>query len=187
VPFAVTLPLDTPSAVPVQLLWERLADAGLSRDSHDLAYVPHLTLAVIDDAADLDALIGRLGRLAPSLSALQTTFVGFGVVPGVPSVLWLAPVVTAPLLQMQRDICGTISAQLLHPHYRPGEWVPHVTLAKDLVDTAAAIALVATGWSAQTSHLRRLELVRFRPIKHLWATDLPAACESPPALPVWRR
>ena len=68
--------------------------------------------------------------------------------------LWLAPAASAELLERQACICGLRSGTELHPHYRPGAWAPHLTLANDLTSDGAAEALrlCSSGWTPFAPH-----------------------------------
>jgi hypothetical protein len=51
--------------------------------------------------------------------------------------------VTTTMLERQASVVAAVlrSGAAVHPHYRPGEWIPHVTIAPRL--TLAQLPLVA--------------------------------------------
>ena len=170
-PYAVTLRLDPVAAARVTDLWTALARDGLT-DLLDLGYAPHITLAVLHDGAA--SVAETVARVAAGWRGRRVRFAGFGVFPGPPAVLWLAPVPDAGLLGLQRELCDALPTAHLHPHYRQGAWVPHATLAEDLTVSglAEALACVSDGWAPFAGTLDQVDLVRFRPVSVLWQTRL---------------
>ncbi len=131
-------------------VWHRLAESGLSSletYSH-LRHRPHLSLAVgsnldVRDTAvlaDIAAVVhaGPLPRL--HLPALATFAGNRGI-------LFLAAVATAPLLALHERVDDVLQAHRIDrwPHYLPGSWVPHCTLAMDLprADLSSAVRLLS--------------------------------------------
>jgi len=58
--------------------------------------------------------------------------------------VWLAPAATTPLPELQRSVVEAVRATgaEVHPHYRPGDWLPHLTLAPRL--SLADLGVVAS-------------------------------------------
>jgi 2'-5' RNA ligase len=173
-PYAVTLRLDPVAGARVTAMWTSIAAGGASDLLH-LGYAPHLTLAVLCEG---DApLQERVRQATAGWRRLNVRFAGFGVFPGPQAVLWLAPVPTAALLSWQRALCDALPADRLDPHYRPGNWMPHVTLGEDLTPAALATAYdrTASDWEPFTATLEQVDLVRFRPVSLLWHARLPGS------------
>jgi 2'-5' RNA ligase len=172
---AVNLRLDVDASARVRALWDALSAAGFANHAARLGYEPHLTLALLDDAADA----ARLGRIVREVTAdwhaMRLSLSAVAAFPADPATLWLAPTVTTPLLDLHASLCAALPAP--HPNYRPGAWIPHITLADDVTsDTVgAAIALVAEQFRAFVAILDGVDLVRFPPISLLWHARLAAA------------
>jgi 2'-5' RNA ligase len=166
-PLAVTLCFDSASAVLLENLWGTLAAQNIDSDRHQLGYAPHVTLAIYPDETSDEEVAAALALVAPTWTALPVTLAGFGIFPGATSILWAAPVVTAELLDRHMALQAALPDFLVHPHYRPGSWVPHVTLSGVLRDPAQALAALMPLWQPVSGLLSRLELVRFRPVKLL--------------------
>ncbi|WP_439594795.1 2'-5' RNA ligase family protein [Falsiroseomonas sp.] len=133
------------------------AEAALARLGTRLVYAPHITLLRGEDAAEAD--LAR-AMAAAEAAAVDLTFASFGLFPGPPTVLFLAPVVTPALLALHATLAAAVPAGVLHPHVQPGAWVLHATLAQDGVDLDAALA----GWTGPIAGRGlALELVRFPP------------------------
>ena len=169
-PYAVTLRLDAAAAAPIEALWHALAAAGLHDDSVTLGYPPHVTLSVHPDGTDPHRLGTAVARCAAASTRLDLRFSGFGVFAAPAPVLWLAPVVSEALLLRHRALAEAMAGLPCDPHYRPGDWVPHVTLAKGgQAGTPGwmgrALDVLAPLWPGlRPAVAERLELVHFRPV-----------------------
>lgn len=160
---AVCLLLDPPGDLAVRRLWDRMEEAGvpsLATHTHG-HHVPHLTYAVLR-AWDLEAVVAAL-RALPERPPLRLHLDALGIFRR--SRCWLAPALSVDLAPRQQAVVEAVTATDadLHWHYRPGAWVPHVTLAPRLrlhhlpvvaqlvndvlpvVTTASRAALIDTG------------------------------------------
>ena len=90
-----------------------------------------------------------------------------GVFPGPPAILFAIPVVTAALLDRQVALTAALPDLSVHPHYRPGHWVPQVTLSGPLRYPEAALAAILPLWRPVEGALAGIDLVRFRPVEIL--------------------
>lgn len=153
---AVCLLLDDRSDATVRRLWRALEDAGvptLLTHTHG-HHVPHLTWAALR-TYDVEAVRVSLASL-PANPPLDLRLDAFGTFRR--SRCWLAPAVTASLVERQAAVVAAVAGTGadLHRHYAPGSWVPHLTLAPRLhLDDLATVAalvydvlpIVATGES----------------------------------------
>jgi hypothetical protein len=141
VTLAVCLLLDNRADATVRRLWRRLEDTGvptLLTHTHG-HHVPHLTWAALR-SYDLDAVRTALEAL-PEQPPLDLHLDALGTFRR--SRCWLAPAVTTSLVERQAAIVAAVdeTGADLHRHYRPGSWVPHVTLAPRLhLDDLATVA-----------------------------------------------
>jgi len=172
-PHAITLPLDADAADHVRRLWQALAEQAGADDALRLGYVPHLTLAVLSGEASVPAVEEAMAQAVGGWTTLSVVLAGFGVFPGAPPVVWAAPVVTAGLLAQHASLCAALAAFAVHPHYRPGHWVPHVTLCQESPSSARAIEVVTSMWNGPiTARFDRIEVVRFPPVTVLRSRPL---------------
>jgi 2'-5' RNA ligase len=129
---AICLLLDPPADDAIRRLWARMEDAGVpSLQSHTHGrHVPHLTYAALR-SWDLGAVSASLDAL-PEQPPMRILLDGLGMFRR--SRCWLAPALTPDLGPRQQAVARAVTATGadLHKHYRPGEWVPHVTLAPRL-------------------------------------------------------
>jgi 2'-5' RNA ligase len=171
-PLAAALRLDGAAATPVWGLWRALAEAGVDDDCLRHGYPPHVTLAVWPDDAPVGALGAAVDRFGAAWDALPVSLAGWGVFPGEPAVLWMAPVTTAALLARQAGLVAAVPDAAPHAHFVPGHWVPHVTLGRTGA-IGRAMEVLAPRWPGPLAgRLDRLELVRFRPVTVLRSLPL---------------
>ena len=185
VPYAVTLRIDADAAAPIEAMWRALADRGLHDDGLRLGYKPHITLTVHPDGVNEAHLRGAVRHCADGWDAMALRVAAFGVFAAPVPVLYLAPVVTPALLLRQQVLAEALSDLPFDPHYRPGAWVPHVTLAKG--GPAAepgwmgrAIDCLAPLWSdLRPGWSDRLDIVHFRPVSILESLVMPPRLAVP--------
>ncbi len=163
-PLAMTLRLDDAAAASVVAMWRALAESGVDDDCLRLGYPPHVTLAVWPDEASVGALAAAAERFGAEWGALPVALAGFGVFPGAPAAVWAVPVVTETLLARQAALVEAVPGAPCHEHYRPGRWVPHVTLGQTDAPGRALEVLAPLWRGARTGRLHALDLVRFRPV-----------------------
>ncbi len=152
------------AAAPVLAMWRALAESGVDDDCLRLGYPPHVTLAVWPEEAPVGPLDAAVARCGAEWGALSVAFAGFGVFPGTPAVVWAAPVVTEALLARQAALVAAVPGVPCHEHFRPGHWVPHVTLGQTDAPGRALEALAPLWRGAVSGWLYGIDAVRFRPV-----------------------
>ena len=146
-------------------LFDRAAAASIEalrrRVDGDDAFEPHVTFALYD-AAPMEPLARRLEALAPG-AAIALRFSVLGCFP-TSGVLHLAPA-ASPALTALHAALHEPPAPLSLPHFRPGEWTPHCTLANGLDAAAlgAATAVLAADFPVVEATLEALAIVDFPP------------------------
>lgn len=129
---AVCLLIDEPADAAIRQLWRRLEEAGvpsLATHTHG-RHVPHLTLAALRTYRIPDVLRALAGLPAAAPGTLHLDALGAFR----RSRCWLAPAASADLVTRQEAVteAALATGAELHRHYRPGVWVPHLTLAPRL-------------------------------------------------------
>jgi hypothetical protein len=132
---------DEQADAAVRKLWQLLADAGLpslATRTHR-RHRPHVSLLVAESlaGADLVPLQSVLMARHPTLHLYV-----LGTFPGREGGLFLGVPVTAQLLEFHSGVHAALADQPVEhwPHYLPGNWVPHCTLAEGLHPAEAARA-----------------------------------------------
>ena len=173
-PYAVELFLDPATEQRVRRIWERLAGIGISY-LHGSGSRPHVSLAVCD-SIDTDATIELLNRFAEDTSGFPITFSSIGIFPAEQPVLFLAPKVTIPLLELHASFMDSFEpmATRIWPNYAPSEWIPHCTLAvacpHECVEEALSICREEI--LPFTAEIMEIGFVEFRPVKPLHSAAL---------------
>jgi 2'-5' RNA ligase len=162
--FAICLKAANDTAEPIRTLWQEAARFEMRPSMASLDYPPHLTLAVYRDVAP-DRLKAVLGDALAGTSALRVTFTRLRFFDD-PLVLWVDPSPSAPLAHLHARVHARIDPGLCHPHYRPGAWVPHCTLATQIPSErrADAIAFAARPIPAFEVVFDTADCVSFPPV-----------------------
>ncbi len=136
-------------------------------------YPPHLTLAIYQDDIATDGLLAALPALAEAWEPVPIVVAGYGVFPA-SGVVSAAPIVTSILLDRHARIHAALADLRCRPDYRPGLWMPHVTLTEGGHPSPAdALRVITPLWTGPISGRGdRLELVRFPPVDVLWSRAL---------------
>jgi 2'-5' RNA ligase len=108
-----------------------------------LNYAPHITLAIYDDIGIpklvdvFDSAVEDLDRMTVRFDRLDYFEAPHAII------LWAAPVLPKKVYSVYDHIHSKIDTNLCRPHYRPGVWVPHCSLALsvDLAKKEEAIAM----------------------------------------------
>lgn len=141
-PLALTIKSGNASAAAITSLWD---EAGAFEDwpsMRALGYPPHITLAIYDDASVTEAMaLAAMATLAEGQGAIALTFDRLMAFDGPPLILWADPEPKEVLLSMHRRAHAAIDPRLCRPHYRPGRFVPHCTLATRIAPDRTAAAL----------------------------------------------
>jgi 2'-5' RNA ligase superfamily len=140
---SIELLFDRDTEAALRRIWDDLASADIP--SHAPAGRPHVTLVIADGIADdVDALLRPVANQLP----LPCT-VGAALLLGRTNAILARLIVpTAALLDLHAQV-HRLSHDHLHPgpgpHIVPGQWTPHVTLARRVSAAALRGALDLAG------------------------------------------
>jgi 2'-5' RNA ligase len=157
---AVCLLIDDPADAAIRELWRRLEAAGvpsLATHTHG-RHVPHLTLAALRTFSIPDVQRALAGLEAAEPRVLHLDALGAFR----RSRCWLAPAASADLVARQEAVVEAAAGTgaELHRHYRPGVWVPHLTLAPRLHTTdLPAVARIVYDVLPLTAPVSRATLI----------------------------
>ena len=140
---SVELLFDADSDAAVRRIWDDLTDAGVRSlaSSKSSSNRPHVTLSVAEDMDDAvnDALRAVLRRLPFRCTIGAPMVFGRG-----PFTLVRLVIPSAELLALQAEVhtvCLPHMSPGPLPHAEPGQWTPHVTLARRVPSDKLADAL----------------------------------------------
>jgi len=167
-PYALELRFDDALNERIARIWQVLAAMNLCPLPSGEA-APHVSLAVYDDGPGLEAarLAAALDRLAGDHAPLPVVFSSIGLFPGEERVLFLAPVVSRPLLDVHaawHALAADLAASC-RSYYLPGNWVPHCTLGTGVPTSGLAMAIehLREHWTPLCGTLQALALIRTEP------------------------
>ena len=130
----------------VRQAWDALDQYGVpsAGTTYEESYRPHITLAIVNTpypeqaAARLRTPLANVSGLPVSMTSL-----GFFLTNKAPAYLAVAP--TTALLRLHDSVHSALGAMETWSYYRPGNWMPHCTLAMDVAcQTTVAEALGET-------------------------------------------
>lgn len=135
----------------------------------DLGYPPHLTLITSDHAEaerGMEAALSELASQSPPMLELGTVrrFPGTDVV-------WIGCVDETGLRQLHARIARHVPGAFIRPHYKAGEWTPHVTLQIQ-GNAKAGLSLAEAAWRPMQAQVHQVELVRSPPPVAIRTIDL---------------
>ncbi|ESR25111.1 2'-5' RNA ligase family protein [Lutibaculum baratangense] len=135
-----------------------------------LNYAPHLTMARYEDLAP-ETLVEGL-EVFKGVPPITLTFHRIGLFRVEPLVLWLEPRNEPGLVDLHGRLHAFLGEDLSDPHYRPGLWRPHCTIAS----------------SVAPEHRTKAEALAGEPIKPFAMTfDVADALEWPPVRQIGSR
>ena len=125
----------------VRRLWEQLETDGVpSLATYLPGLRPHVTLVVSDDAPGLRRCADDL---RPLVEPVELELTAPGMFAAGQPFLFLVPAPTPPLVHVHEAVCRQLqrAAVDIHPHYRPGTWLPHCTLSMGVPADRMDVAL----------------------------------------------
>ena len=125
-PFAVILRVSESDAAPLLALQDEAVD--FASYLRELSYGPHVTLAIYDDI-EMPELRAAAEQLFERAVAVELVFEAVRWFEGPALTLYAAPAPSRDLDELDRKLHRLIAPERCHPHYRPGCFIPHCTLA----------------------------------------------------------
>ena len=127
--YAINIRSDDASSSVIRALWGKCSALEDSPSMEALNYPPHITLAIYDDIG-VDTLIATVESVFEGVERMRIRFDKLGYFEGPDAIiLWAAPVLPDVARRVHERIHSEIDPGLCRPHYRPGSWLPHCSLA----------------------------------------------------------
>jgi 2'-5' RNA ligase len=104
-----------------------------------LGYPPHITLAIYDQASE-KILHSALHHVFGSRPRIRLRFARLAHFEAPRLVFWAAPERSSPLLDAHAEFHRVIGASRSREHYKPHIWIPHCTLATNVLPANAEAA-----------------------------------------------
>ena len=139
---AINIRADDSSANEIEQLWQQVAAFEDEPSMLALGYRPHFTFAIYEspEIEEMTAWEAML-RAVSEEAQLRIEFKRIRWFAGPPLVLWAGPTNDRTLAKWHASISETIDPAYCRPHYRPGAWTPHCTLATRVVDAKSHDAM----------------------------------------------
>ncbi len=139
----------------------------------EMGAMPHISLAVFRSAVDVEALASCVKTLALDTARFELRLSAIGAFPSDEGVIFLAPTPTADLLDLHSRFHAMVVEHAIpaDPLYRPGQWVPHCTIAQAVPEdrVAAAIEQLRKTEAFGPVTVVSINLTEFLPVKELVA------------------
>jgi 2'-5' RNA ligase len=126
--FVLEFHFSSESEAFLQSLMQQLKELGLPRNLLEKGVTPHLTLFTDESLSVIK--IGELDKLVASQQSFSLTLSSLGTFANEQGVLFLSPMVDKHLLEFHQAVhdCCEDSSDEVELLYKPGRWVPHITL-----------------------------------------------------------
>lgn len=176
-PYAIEMYFNEESETTLRGLWDELAGVGASL-MRDSGARPHVSLAVCEGLS-VPSASDVLDRFASATGTFSLTLASVGIFACAEPVVFLAPKVTAELLELHRRFFAEMDgvAGEWWPHYRPEHWVPHCTVAMGFPreSLGAVMEVCQRARLPLRCSVTEIGLVEFRPIRQLHVARLAEA------------
>ncbi len=153
---------------------ERVADKTGNSFMLDKAVPPHMTISSLE-ARSADVLIPAFESLAGKIAAGSIQVVSMGQM--LPYVFFLSPVLNEYLPEVSETVFeafADIQDVTVNKFYRPGSWLPHITIAKTLTkeQMKTAFEVMQNGFALFDAGIVRLGLSRVNPHEDVRSMEL---------------
>jgi 2'-5' RNA ligase len=175
-PYVVQAYFDAHTEAAIRAINKRLADDDVAPYVFRAGHRPHISLAIYEEI-DVAACRQQLAALAQTTPPIPVTLSHFGIFVEPKSVVFAAPTVTSPLLQLHHQAFQALESlgREPRPYYLPEHWVPHCTIAFfDEVSARIpeAVAIVQTLSLPLEAQLQEIGLIQARPVEDLFTLPL---------------
>jgi 2'-5' RNA ligase len=179
-PFAINLRSDNDSSLPIRALWAKCSALEDSGSMEALEYPPHITFVIYENI-EVQAMTKAMTSAFNGRDSPTIRFEGIDYFESPDTiVLWAKPVIPAWIWSVHTYIHTQIDTTLCRPHYRPGHWVPHCSLALSISQARKAQALELVKQYIEPFEVRFdiADCASFMPVKILQEVKLRVATED---------
>ncbi len=173
-PYGVMLYFDVHTEKTIYDIWQILAEQNLSSGMLDAGIRPHITLAIYEEL-ECKPCENELLKITSKTSSLSIQLTHLGLFTNPDPVIFAAPLATKSLLDFHSDLQVKLADDGKNSWdlYKPGNWVPHCTLAMgyQLQHQAEIIRLCQALPFPMHVHAVQMGVVNFKPVKNLFNCD----------------
>ena len=173
--YAVIFYFDEISTRQIQKVWKELYEKNISPAMYSLDIQPHITLAIYD-SFDCSECEKEINKFAENFDLISINANHFGIFPHASTVIFIAPAPNKELINLQINIHHSLEDYVSGSWkmYQPGNWVPHITLVRDIEKENFSKALEICMKMPLPLELKitQIGVVNFEPVKQLFEIDL---------------
>ena len=173
--YAVVIYFDKTSEQPILKVWSELEKKDISQAMNNPGIRPHITLAIYDSFNCIECE-KEIRQFAKNSGLLSVNADHFGIFPHASPVIFIAPTPNRELINFQRRIHSTLknSVDGSWDIYQPGNWVPHLTLVRNIEKKYLPTALEICMKMVLPFELKitQIGVVNFEPVKQLFEIDI---------------
>ena len=175
--YAVVIYFDEISEQPILNAWRELEEKNISRALNNPGIRPHITLAIYD-SLNCIRCEKEIRQYAINSNLLYLSADHFGVFPHASPVIFIALAPNKDLMSFQRRIHQILenNAHGSWEMYQPDNWVPHITLVRDMKrkNLSAVLEICMKIKLPLELRITQIGIVNFKPVKQLFETSLEA-------------
>ncbi len=175
-PYALSIKATGPTAAKLRDLWSVFSRFESEPSMQALDYPPHVTLAIYDRIEE-PVLRNALTSVFDRHPALELRFESLRCFDDPGFVVWAAPERSESLSEAFAAVHELIDPSICREHYRPGNWIPHCTLATGVTGDflAAARELADNPIEPFEVIFDMADCVEFAPVRVIDERQLPTA------------
>ena len=164
--FAITIKAPGTTGARLRAYWNKFARFEHAPSMAALSYPPHVTLAVYECIGE-EQLREVLHRVFEDQSCIPLRFGRLSSFEQPNLVFWAVPDPSQPLMRVHAAIHELIDPASCEVHYRPNHWVPHCTLATDIIDNNKTEAIKLANESSEAFEVTFdwADCVQFSPVR----------------------
>jgi len=175
--YAVVIYFDKISEQPILNAWRELEEKNISRALHNPGIRPHITLAIYNSLNCIECE-KEIRQYAVNSNLLYLSADHFGIFPHASPVIFIALSPNRDLINLHKRI-HQILKNNVHGSwemYQPGNWVPHLTLVRDIKkkNLSAVLEICMKIKLPLELRITQIGIVCFKPVKQLFEINLKA-------------
>jgi len=176
-PYAVVIYFDKISDQPILNAWREMQENNISRALHNPGIRPHITLAIYDSLNCIECE-KEIRQYIVNSNLIHLSADHFGIFPLASPVIFIALTPNRDLINFHKKI-HQILKNNIHGSwemYQPGNWVPHLTLVRDIKkkNLSAILEICMKIKLPLELRITQIGIVKFKPVEQLFKIDLEA-------------
>jgi 2'-5' RNA ligase len=173
--YAVVIYFDEISEQPILNVWSELEKKNILQAMNNPGIRPHITLAIYD-SFNCTECEKEIRQFAKNFGLLSINADHFGIFPLASPVIFIAPAPNRELMNFQKRIHRTLKNNVdgSWEMYQPGNWIPHLTLVRDIKkkNLPAALEICMKIELPLELQITQIGVVNFEPVRQIFEIDI---------------